>query len=471
MPDVTIAPVGALNLYINPLTNSESELIRAVNVTSIPYGAKSKRRGYSTYLGTANGSAVTSLFTWTKDDGTTIFNYRASGNRLYYSEQGTSEWAICGNGTIPSGARVSHAVLDNTLIISTESASTRHTTNGTSFTDTPLAPIATDLAQYQNRIYAAGTASDLFYSTTNDATNWSTVGTSDSSSFKIPGAGKLNRIFKAYDNLVACKNSGLLYKWDGYYLVDTGTKLAPSSPKSVAEQEGFFFGLNRLGYFGGYGAAKPQLLSNAIERQIYNSKETGIEGTEFNIAPGVTHRYDYLCSVGDVSDDLTDEKISNCIHKYNFQKNEWLNWSFAHKPTAFNSYTDNVGKQQLIFGDSSGQCYKMDTSNTDDNQPIEAVMEFVVHGGIPHLDKEWMRFYAFFNPGNQCKVQVAMANTFTKQRKRYYDLGDCSDGVAEFRFPSGSRSKLLFIKIYERSTEQPFTFYGFTYNAKGLAKE
>ena len=463
--DNKLLTISGLNLYINPLAKPDGELLRAVNVKSDPYGAKSKRRGYSAYLGTPDTSQVNTLFTWQKDNGTTIYNYRASGTSLYYSAQGTGAWAKAGSGTISSGAHIGQAVLDDTLIICDGAGSTRHTTNGTAFTNTTLAPIAVDLAQYQNRIYAAGTESDLFYSTTNDATNWETSGTSDSSSFKVPDAGKLNKIFKASDRLQIVKNSGKLFKWDGYYLIDTASNLGPSSPYSVDETEGYYFGLNRKGYFGGYGNAKPQLLSNAIQRQIYNDAQTGIEGTVFDSAPAVTHYYDYLCSVGSVTDDLTDETVTNCIQVYNYQKNEWLNYSLAHRPTAWNSYIDASGDQQLIFGDANGQCYQMDTTYTDAGQPIEAVMEFVIHMNSPQYNKEWQKLCAFFNPGNQCKIQVAYADTFTKERKQWYELGDCSDGVTEFRLPSPARSKLLFVKIYERSKDHPFTFYGFSVEA------
>jgi hypothetical protein len=457
--------ISGLNLYVNPLSKADGELIRSVNVKSEPFGAKRKRRGYSKYLGTPDASQVNTLFTWQKDDGTTIYNYRASGSALYYSAQGTGDWTLAVNGTITNDAHVGQAVLDDTLIVCDGAGATRHTTSGTSFTNTSLAPVAVDLEEYQGRIYAAGTASDLFYSTTNDATNWETTGTSDSSSFKVPDAGKLSRIFKSNDRLIACKNSGKIFKWDGYYLIDTASNLGPSSPYSVAETEGYFFGMNRKGFFGGYGSNKPQLLSNALQSQIYNDAGNGIVGTVFNNAPAETFRYDYLCSVGSVTDDLTDKTVSNCIMKYNYQQNEWLNYSFAHRPTAFNSYVDADGDEQLIFGDSSGQCYKLDTSYTDDGEPIEAVMEFVIHMGNPQYSKEWQNLYAFFNPGNQCKIQVAYADTFTKERKQWFEVGDCSDGVAEFRLPAPARSKLLFIKVYERSKDAPFTFYGFSVDA------
>lgn len=470
MSNIQVLNLGGINTYLSPMIKGDGDLIRAVNVDSFPFGAKTKRIGYNTYLGTPDTSQVNTLFNWTKNDGTTLFNYRASGSVLYYSTQGTGAWTACGNGTITSGAHVGHAVLDDTLIICDGAGSTRYTTSGTSFTNGTLAPVAVDLAEFQGRIYAAGTSSTLFYSTANDATNWNTSGTSDSSSFTVPGAGKLNRIVKIADRLMASKNSGLLYKWDGYSLIDTSTDLGPSSPYSVASSEGYFFWLNRLGYIG-YGGAKPQLLSNAIQRQIYNNSGSAIVGTAFNTAPSVEHRYNYMTSVGDVTDDFTQVTISNCIQKYNYQTNEWLNDSLAHKPTAYLSYKDTSGNQQLIFGNASGQCYQFSgTATSDAGSPIVSVLEFVHHGGLPHLEKKWDWFTGFFNPGNEAKIQIAVGDTFTRDTLNWIEVGDCSDGVAEFRFPQGTRGRLMFVKIYESSTNSRFTFYGYDVQAEVIKR-
>lgn len=454
-----ILNLGGLNTYLNPLIKNDGELLTCVNMDSYPYGAKTKRQGYTTFLGTADGSTVTDLFSWEKNNGDLLV-YRVSNNKLYSSTEGTGAWTQTGNGTL-SASRVGYAVLDNTLILGDGVGSTRHTTSGTSFTNTTLAPVGEFFAQYQNRIYIGGTSSTTFYSTTNDATNWNLTGTSDSSSFTVPGAGKMSQIFKANDRLVMSKTSGLIYRWDGYNLVDTSTFLGCSSPYSVDQAEGYYMWLNRKGIFG-YGGDKPQLLSNAIERQIYNRSGSAIAGATFGTARATVHRYDYLLAVGTITDDFTNQTINNAIIKYNFQKNEFLNYSFYNNPTAMHSFTDTNGNDKLIFGDSSGQVYELESGNSDNGQPIEAVMEFVVHFGQPELDKEFRKFYGFFNPGCNAKVQIALSDTYTKDRKRWIDIGDCTDGICEHLFPkNGNRGKLLFIKVYEKSTDPAFTCYGF----------
>jgi hypothetical protein len=453
-----------INTYINPLLQ-DGGLIHAVNVNTFPYGAKTKRSGYSTFLGTPDTAQVNSLFVFDKNNGTQLFLYRASGSSLYHSIQGTGAWTLSGNGTITNGAHFGRAVLDDTLIGGDGAGSTRHTTNGTSFTNTTLAPISEFFEQYQGRIYAAGTSSTLFYSTTNDATNWNTSGTSDSSSFTVPGAGKLGKIFKNSDKLVITKNSGLMYKWDGFSLIDMATRYGPSSPYSIGESEDYRFFVNQYGHYG-YGGGKPQILSNAVQRQFYNDKNTGIAGTAFTTIPSVCHQYDYLASVGTITDDFTSRQIPNAIIKYDFQKNEYLNWSFANKPTALLSYKDINSVQQLIFGDASGQVYKMDTSTTDNGQAIEAEMVFVFTYGSPEYEKKWNWWRGIFNPGCQAKVQVACANTYTYSTLKWKELGDCSDGVCEYRFPSGSQSRLLFVRIYESSKTSKFAYYGCSIDAE-----
>ena len=465
MPKQRIFNIGSLNLKLNPLALKEGDMIRCLNVENDVFGAKKKRPGYTTYLASIGGT-VTSLFNWTRNDGTTLYNYAMSGGSLYYSTQGTGDWTICGNGTFTDGARLGYAVLEDTMIVGDGTAATRHTTDGTSFTNTTSAPIANYFTEYQNRIWAGGTSSNLFYSTTGTPTDWVT----DSTSIAIPGPGRINSVFKAADRVIISKNSGEMFRWDGYNLADLSTDLGPTSPWSIGDVEDYKFYLNRQGYFG-FNGDLPELVSNPIEKQIYNDNNEGITGGTFNLAPGIVHKYDYFAAVGTVTDDLTDETIARAVHKFDYQLSDWGNFEFNVLPTAFGTYNDVNGDRQLIFGDNTGQCYTYGGTNTTDNGvTINAVMEFVIHGGAPESDKKWNYCTFHFNPGVQAKVQVAPANTFTKGKKNWVDLGDCSDGVAEFK-PSSMRSKLLFVKIYEASRNARFQFYGFSYDYDVIEKK
>jgi hypothetical protein len=476
---------AGINTYTNPL-QQDGGLIHAVNVVSYPYGGKSKRPGYNSFLNNPDNAQVNSLIAFPNinNNGTQLSLLRASGSALYYSAQGTGDWTVASNGTIANGAHFGAAILNNTLIGGDGQGSTRHSTNGSTFTNTTLAPIAAFFAQYQNRVYAAGTASTLFYSTTNDATNWNLSGTADSSSFTIPDEGKLSNIFVAADKLIATKNKGKMFNWDGYSLTDLSTRYGPSSPYAIDDIEDFRLYINQYGNFGFDRSNNIQLLSNAVQRYFYNRQNTGISGTNLATAPGATHIYDYFVGMGSVTDDFTQRPINNAVLNYNYQKNEYLMWQLADNPTALRSYYDTNNKRQLIFGNASGQCFQLDPTATSDNgQAIESEMVFLytysqssvklsskgptnVSGAS--YEKKWNWIRLFFNPGCEINIQVAFSNSFTYQHLRWFDVVDNSpnpqqnagDGIVEFRFPQDSRSRLLFVRFYESSTNSAWTYYG-----------
>lgn len=457
MPTIRYLNTTGINTYINPLAQNDGVLLHAKNVISTPYGAKTKRYGYETYLGTPDTSEVTGLFSFTKDNADSYL-YRTSNNKIYYSINGTSAWAVAVNGTISGD--VGYAILNNTIIVGDGVGSTRHSTSGTSFTNTTLAPVAKHFEQYQRRIYASGTSSTLFYSTSNDATNWQLAGTSDSSSFTIPGEGTIQSLFAVADRLVASKSNGNMFKWDGYSLVDVTTKKGPTSYKSIKSNEGYYVYLNRDGITG-FGGGRPELLSNPIESQIRNNLGSGIAGTTFANAPAGITNWEYYLSVGTVTDSLTKQKLNDNIIKYDFLKNEYTNYKFAHFPTSYTTYIDTNKKENLLFGDKNGQVYKMsETATSDAGQPIEAELIFMLHGGVPDISKKWNEINLFFNPGCEARVQVAPSYIFDLTRVRWQDLGDVTEGVIHYRFQQGTRSKFLFVKITDNSTVAPFTYYG-----------
>ena len=210
-----------------------------------------------------------------------------------------------------------------------------------------------------------------------------------------------------------------------------------------------------------FGGANPELISNPIKGQIYNDSGGGIVGGTFDLAPGLAFRNNYLLSVGAITDELTDETLSNAVLNYDYQLDQWANYNLANLPTALGSYTDAGGTAKLIFGDSGGQCYTYGGTATSDNgTAIESIAEYVHHGGVPEIDKDYKYIWLFFNPGCQAKCQVAITDTYTKEGKKWIDLGAAVDGVVEFRFPEGSTGKLLFVKVYESSRHSKFVWYG-----------
>ena len=456
--------LGELQLNVSPFLQKEGGLLRSLNVERDGFGNYKKRRGYVSYLGTPDTDKVNTLFSWIRNNGTQFYNYRYSGSVLYYSTQGTGAWTVCGAGTRTADSYIGHEVMDDVMIIGDGTAPTIHTTTGTNFATTSGAPKSSQFAEYQGRIYSgrgtanAGTDTNLFYSTTGTATDWTT----DSSSIRIPGEGKILSVFKSSDRIIVTKDTGAIFKWDGDSLLDTVTDLGPSSPYSIASIEGYKLWLNRKGYYG-FGGVRPEIISNPIQRQIYNDNNTGIAGTMFDVTPSGIYKYDYFSAVGTITDDLTGETIPDCIMKYNFQDNEFSNWQFAHFPTSFMTYKDVSGDEQLVWGDANGQCYQLaGTALSDDGKPIESVLMGMLHFGSPEADKKFNYIWAFANPGCRAKIQVAIADTFTKGKLNWIDLKQTKDGVMEARFPAGSRGKLLFWKLYEKSMDSRWVFYGFS---------
>lgn len=459
--------IRGLDLYSNPLNQPDGQVIRAVNVDSDTYQAKSKRLGYTTY-NSSFGTQVVDLFTWRQEGGTAFWNYASAGGTLFYSTQGTSDWQVCGNGTITSGSHIGNTVLANTLLISQNGGTTRHTTNGTSFIDTSLAPAGELLAEYQNRVYITGSSSDLFFSTTNDPTNWQTSGTSDSSSIVIPGAGDPNKIWKLNNRLMVSKNQQSMFRWDGYTLQDMATNMGLSSTYAFGTVEDNAIYLNRLGIATTNGD-QPTLISNPIQKLIYNNAGSGIQGSLFDTTSGVIHRYDYIVSAGTITDDFTNETINNAVIDYNYQKNEFTTYSLADNPTTFNSYRDYQGNQQLLFGDSTGQVYQLG-GNTDNGKPIEVILEMVFFFNAPQSRKNWKGFWGFFNPGCNAQIMYATSDTFLKEDKNWTVLGDATSGGVFYRFPKGSRSRFLYIKVVDSSRNTPFEFYGLALDADPIVE-
>lgn len=467
MPTVPVFNLAGLNLKTSPFLQGNGQILRAVNVQRDSLGAFQKRPGYITYLGTPDNSQVNTLFAWRRNDGTTFHTYRTSGSILYHSEQGTGAWTVSGNGTITNGGHFGHAVLDDVMIGGDGGTDSRHTTNGTSFTNTVGAPLAEHWTDYESRVWAArgtatsGTNTDKFFSTTGTATDWTT----DSSSIRVPGEGQINAMFKANQFLIDTKDSGAVFRYDGQSLTDTATSFGPSSPYSVANIQGYQMYLNRVGVFG-HGGGLPELLSAPIERLIYNESGSAIVGTTFDSAPGVIHQNKYYVSVGNTTDNLTGLTIANCLLRYDVPNDDWVTWSMNVRPTAFGTFLDASNDLQMIFGDANGQCYQLSgTALTDNGAAISAELMGFIHGGS--LDeKKWKRLTLMFNPGCEANVQVAISDTFSSRTLVWKNIGQAIDGVVECHFQEGSRGRFCFWRITEMSRTSRFQFYGLEYDAE-----
>jgi hypothetical protein len=477
--------------YLNPMSQGgDGNLIHSVNMTSMPYGAKSKRPGYASFLGTPDNAQVNSLFLFPNIGNSGSMELcRASGSTLYYSTQGTGAWTAFANGTIANNAHFGQAILNNTLIGGDGVGSTRHSTDGSTFTNTTGAPVSPFFANYQYAIYAAGTNNMFIKSTDGDCTNWNSSGTSNGNAITLYAAGSMTNLFTIADKLILTKSRGDMYAWDGLSLGNLATRYGPSSPYSISDIEDYRFFINQYGHFGFDRGNNIQLLSNPVQRMFYNKNNTGIQGTLFSTIPGGCHVYDYFASIGTVTDDFTQRTINNAILNYNYQKNEYLMWSMYDNPTAYLSYNDVNNTRQLIFGNATGQCFQLNRAATSDNgQPINTELVFLFEysasseaiskssastSSATAYDKKWNWIRLFFNPGCEVNIQGAFSNSFSYPTLKWFDINDNSanpsqntaDGICEFRFPQDSRSRLFFLRIYDSSTTSAWTYYGCTLDA------
>lgn len=461
--------VGGVKTNINPVSpEQDGVLIHGVNIDTYPQGAKTRRVGYGTYLNNPDGAQVNSLWQWQRNNGTQFWNYRASGSKVYYSTQGTGDWTVCGNGTISNGGYVGHAVLKDTMVIGDGVGSTRHTTDGTSFTNTTGAPVAPFFEQYNNRIFAIGTSSFFTYSTGNDPTDWATSGTSDSASLNVPGGGKLSQPFRTADRLILPKNNGEMYSWDMYAIVDLATKRG-SNGLTTGDAEGYKIYTNRYGVYG-YGGGKPEVLTTPIQRQFQSRSGQAISGISFDTTPGLVHYNDYFVSLGSVLDEFTNRQMTNTVLKYDFVKEEFAHWSLAVKPTAFSSDLMQLNYTALHFGDAAGVTYEMSPWIGGDNGAVIASeMVFFFTLGWAQFDKEWKWWRGNFNPGCQLQIQVACSDVFDYSRLKWEELGNAFNGFVQYRLPK-TRSKYLFVRLYGADVEAPWSFYGQSISAQLIGR-
>ncbi len=491
-------PTG-INTYQNPL-QTDSQLIHSVNMYSPGLGVMQKRAGYNAFLTPPDNNQVNSLFAYPNQNGTQLFLYRAAGSRLYYSAQGTGAWTVAAGsmggdhgGTITTNSHVQGVIVNNVLLIGDGAGSTRHTTNGTVFTDTSLAPVGQYFAQYQGRAYTTtGTNSVMSYSDANDITNWNTGGTSDSSSLTIPDEGAAGPMFVAGDRLIITKTRGKMFNWDATSLVDMATKYGPTMPWALGNIDDSWLYTNQYGQFS-FDGANRKLISNPVQRQFYNRQNTGIGTARIgatSAACGAAYIWDYLVTMGTITDDFTGRQIPNAILKYDYQKNSFLNWQFNDNPTSMLSYTDVNNRKQLLFGNALGQCFQLSPTATSDNgiaissemiflftyasqsQVMSPTSASIVSG--ESLEKKWNWLRLFLSPGCEVNVQFAFSNTLTYQHlkwseavntaQRTGDYWQFADGIMEMRFPDDPnnppRSRFLFLRLYERSDNSTWQYFG-----------
>ena len=485
---------SGINTYSNVI-NADGQIIHALNVYSPGQGIIAKRPGYTSF-GTSLGTQVNSIFDFPFQNNTTQYLYAYAGSLLNYSVQGTGAWTIAGGGTLANNAHIGNDVFNNILSIGDGVNPLKTSSNGTTFTAPGSAPVAQYISNFHNRSYTTdGTSSIINYSVANDPTNWQNSGTSDSSLITAVSAGACTNIFTSGDRLIIPKNWGNMFSWDDTSLVDLSTVFGPGMPWSIKAIDSMSFYVNNLGVFSFDGATRT-LLSNPVQRQFYNQHDTGMGAAILGTAGcSATYYWNYLVTQGTITDDFTGRQIKDSILLYDYQKNGFYNWQFADFPTAMNGYIDTNNSQQLMFGNSSGQVFKLSRTATSDNGaaiPSELVLLFSYNSQGENItrssaqvidgtgwEKKWNWGRFFFMPGNEVNIQFAFSNSLQYQHLKWSEaintkdrvggFYQVSDGVVEIRFPNDPnnlpRSRFLFVRIYESSDNSSWQYMGATIDA------
>ena len=457
MAKLRVYQFGGVKQKLSPFLHEDGDLLVCENLDNYPTGAKTKRSGYEKFLGTLP-STVSSLFVYPNPSNSNITYYANSGSILYHSLQGTGAWTISGSGTFSGQRPVGYGAM-GTVLMAGDGSVTRHSTNGTSFTDTTLAPAGNKFAEFRQRMFIAD-GTTLYASELGSPTGWSLSTTNPSYSEPIDGYGVIGAIFSVNDEVVVTKTGGQITHFDGYRKYVSPSNDAPGFFNSVAKLDGVIFYVNPEGACG--FATERQKISDAIQPLFYNNTGS-YPSSEFlrSLAQGVAFNDNYYCYIGTTTSDIYPQTISNCIVKYDMPRNEW---SWYKIPTriysALYDYTeDGYG---WMFG-GNGQVYRFNpTVTSDDGQAISAQMIGFLHFKEPDRDKRINRIIATASPGCGATFQIAMTDTISLDSLQWIDIGDLYTGTRKFAPDVELRGRFMFYRLYESSTDKPFTFYGFT---------
>lgn len=455
---------------LSPLNHTDGDLLVCQNLDSYPIGAKTKRCGYTTYLGTLP-NRVNSLFSWQKPSTGDLFLYAASNNGLYHSIEGTGDWTISGNGTITSVIPgVGHASLDDYLIIGDGAGSTRHTTNGTSFTNTTLAPVGNKMCEFNQRIYIGGTNNYLYASELGSAAGWDTTTTNPSFSEPITGRGTISAVRNVNGEVLTTKSGGAMVHFDGYQKYQNPSSMGPISPWSMDEYNGIWFWINRDGMIA--HDTYPKVISRPVQDLFYSNFGTGVSYSYLQSGPGVVYKDDYMVSVANITSQLVPETVNDMVIKYNVPSNEFSWYKYAVRPYAFHRFIDRSGNEQLLFGENnSGQVYiRSGTATSDNGTAITARMMGFLDFGDPKKEKIVKEVAALTSPGCGATLQIAMSNTLDLNSLNWHTFPDLHSGYTAYSPPKPLRGRYCFYRLTESSTDKPFTFYSLMFDIDPIGK-
>lgn len=469
MSKLRVYNFAGINQKQSPLLLQEGELLWSKNLTSTIRGAKTKRTGYSEIGGTF-ADDVDSIYAWLNPTTGAKYYYLYADQKLYYSNvlAGTTTWSEItwgtNGGTVGTG-QPTWASMGSQIFVSGILHSL-YSNNGTSFGTMAGAPTnSIDLLPYKQRLYlASGTT--LYASELGSPTGWSLSATNPSFSEPMDGSGLIAGIYTANDEIVIHQAYGQISHFDGFRKYISPSNDGMGYHKSKGNTDGINFYSNNDGVYA--FTTQPQKISEAIEPLYKLSDVADDSGPFYNNfgATGVAYNERYLLHAGYITNPSmgnppTYGRVSGYItFVYDLKYNEWDMWE---TPEIMHSlyYDGGIYGQGLLMG-SEDRMYQFSESVYSDNgQAITAEMVGMLHFKEPERDKKIKRITAHASPGCGATFSIAMSDSLNYENLQWYDIGDLYGGVRKWNAPD-LRGKYMYYKLYESSTDKPFTFYGFT---------
>ena len=456
---------------VSPFSILKGEWKKIVNWDIDKKGCLTKRRGYEKILDAPDDSEILSLIPFEIDSAGKLIMINSTG-KLYVANPATdSTWGSPKLTGLNTSARWTATVLHdssgNPVMILGNGYTTYKTSDASTFSTVSGAPLAKYWTSFQERVFGAGVPADkdvLHWSSIGDATDWSTVSPSDSSSLNIDkhNGGTIQQIATINDRVVIWKKDRIK-RYDEEYLRTVRASNGLDAPYSVSEVDGIAFTLDRNAI---------RMYDGSVPFEISEKIKDLIEGIDFSSANqerihGEVFRSKYYLAVGDITDE-DDKTIENAWIIYDYDKNAFWLYSLENKVTALTKLLCSDGVERLYFGSENGQVYQMFSGDTDDATEIDARMEgHIFYPVSPEIFVQPKEFIVASKYGNEMKVQLV-----DDYSDNVVTIGECSKPITSNLINKLGNNVLGVRVSIAHSTKGRPTFYGFTlgYEIEGYNK-
>jgi len=363
---------AGINRTVSPFLVRKGEWKMLLNCGMTEIGKVSKRPGYEMILDVPDlGSEILSLIPYEIGGVGKLIMINSSG-KAYASVPGVaSSWGTAIKTGLNTSERWGYTVLNGNMYLGNGYEGYR--TDAEAFHAVANMPTAKFWTTLYQRVYAGGvyaSPSTLFWSSTGNGTDWSSVSPSDSSSTDIEKdyKGNIKALEQSNDRVIVLKDK-MLKRWDSEIMKTVLDSRGIKAPWSVGELEGMLCYLTDDSILI-YDGNSPRPISAPIMDVI-----SAIDMTTLNVNRicGEVFKNLYLLSVGDIA--LKERTIANAVLVYDYEFNTFAIWSTTHRLTAMARLTTSTGVDKLYAGDENGVVYELFKGDTDNGEEFEMVAE------------------------------------------------------------------------------------------------